>query len=94
LTVKVAWPEPLVVPETVVMVEEPLPLARVTVLPETGLELASLRVTVMVEVVLLSATIEVGEAETVDWAAVTGPAVKVTVAVWVTVIVSVVSVAV
>ena len=76
------------------IVEEPLPLARVTVLPETGFELASLRVTVTVEVVLLSARTEAGAAETVDCAALTSPAVKVTVAVWVTVIVSVLSVAV
>ena len=94
LTVKVAWPEPLVVPETVVIVEEPLPLASVTVFPETGFEFASLRVTVTVDVVEPSATIDVGEAVTVDCAAVTGPAVKVTVAVCVTVTESVVSVAV
>ena len=37
LTVKVAWPAALVVPLTVVIVEEPLPLARVTVLPASGL---------------------------------------------------------
>ena len=76
------------------IVKEPLPLARVTVLPETGLEFASFSVTVTVEVVEPSAAIEVGAALTVDFAAVTGPAVKVTVAVWVTVTVSVVSVAV
>ena len=81
-------------PETVVIVEEPLPLASVTVLPETGFEFASFSVTVTVEVVEPSATIEAGEALTVDCAAVTGPAVKVTVAVWVTVTESVVSVAV
>ena len=69
-------------------------LARVTVLPETGLLLASLSVTVIVEVVLPSAVTEAGEADTADWAAVTAPAVKVTVAVCVTVTVSVVSVAV
>ena len=54
----------------------------------------SLSVTVIVEVVLPSASTEPGEAPTVDWAAVTCPAVKVTVVVWVTVTVSVVSVAV
>ena len=37
LTVKVAWPEALVTPLMVVMVELPLPLARVTVLPGSGL---------------------------------------------------------
>ena len=91
---KVATPEPFVTPETVVIVEEPLPLASVTVLPETGFEFASFSVTVTVEVVEPSATIEAGAALTVDCAAVTGPAVKVTVAVWVTVTESVVSVAV
>ncbi len=40
------------------IVEEPLPLASVTVLPETGLDCASLSVTVTVEVVEPSATIE------------------------------------
>ena len=94
LTVKVATPEPLVTPETVVIVEEPLPLASVTVLPEMGCNCASISVTVTVEVATPFAVTDVGEALTVDWAAVTGPAVKLTVAVWVTVIVSVVSVAV
>ena len=36
LTVKVAWPAALVVPVMVVMVELPLPLVRVTVLPGRG----------------------------------------------------------
>ena len=81
LTVKVATPEPLVTPETVVIVEEPPPLASVTVLPETGLLLASRRVTVTVEVVEPSAVTDEGAAETPDCAAVTGPGVKVTVAV-------------
>ena len=94
LTVNVATPEPLVTPETVVIVEEPPPFASVTVLPETGLDCASFSVTVIVEVVLLSASTDAGDADTVDWAAVTGPAVNVTVAVCVTVTVSVVSVAV
>ena len=53
-----------------------------------------LSVTVIVEVVLLSASTDAGDADTVDCAAVTGPAVNVTVAVCVTVTVSVVSVAV
>ena len=94
LTVNVAWPEPLVTPETVVIVEEPLPLASVTVLPETGWDCASSSVTVTVEVATPFAVTDVGDAETVDWAAVTGPTVNVTVAVCVTVIASVVSVAV
>ena len=94
LTVKVATPEALVTPETVVIVEEPPHLASVTVLPATGLLLASRRVTVTVEVVEPSAVTEAGAAETPDCAAVTAPGVKVTVAVWVTVTESVVSVAV
>ena len=48
----------------------------------------------IVEVVEPSAVTEAGAALTVDCAAVTGPAVNVTDAVWVTVTVSVVSVAV
>ena len=58
------------------MVGEPGPedFARVTVLPETGLRLASSRVTVIVEVVVPSAVTEVGEATTVELEAeVTGP---------------------
>ena len=50
LTVNVASPEPLVTPETVVIVEEPPPLASVTVLPETGFDCASFSVTVIVAV--------------------------------------------
>ena len=76
------------------VVEEPLPLASVTVLPDTGFELTSLKVTVTVEVVTPFAVTEAGAATTVDWVAVTGPTVNVTVAGWVTVIASVVSVAV
>ena len=60
LTVKVAWPEPLVTPETVVIVEEPPPFASVTVLPATGFELASLSVTVTVEVVTPFAVTDAG----------------------------------
>ena len=48
----------------------------------------------IVEAVLPSATTETGHASTVEPAALTGPGVKVTFAVWVTVTVSVVSVAV
>jgi predicted transglutaminase-like cysteine proteinase len=95
-TVKVALPELSVVPCVVVMVGLPEPevLASVTVLPDTGLLLASFNVTVIVEVVLPFAVTDVGVADTVDCAAVTGPTVNVTVAVAVTVTVSVVSVAV
>jgi hypothetical protein len=65
---------------------------RLTVLPLTGLPFASRSVTVMVDVATPSATTVVGLAVTVDALADTAPAVKVTKAVWVTVIVSVVSV--
>ena len=81
-------------PETVVIVEEPPHFASVTVLPETGCDWASFRVTVIVELATPFAVTDAGAALTVDWAAVTGPTVKVTVAVCVTVIASVVSVAV
>src|SRR3954452_6094525 len=94
LTVNVATPDAFVTPETVVIVDEPPDFASVTVLPETGFDCASFRVTVIVELVLLSATTEAGDAETVDCAAVTGPAVNVTAAVWVIVTESEVSVAV
>ena len=82
-TVKVTTPRALLTPEARLMVGVPGPdvCARVTVLPATGLLSASSKVTVMVEVAELSATTEVGTATTVDWAAVTGPAVKVTVAI-------------
>src|SRR5204863_7738641 len=93
-TVKVAWPLALVVPLTVVMVELPLPAVRETAFPVTGWLFASLRVTVMVEVVVPSAVTEAGLALTVDAVALTGPTVNVTVAVCVTVTLSVVSLAV
>ena len=95
VTVKVTTPEPSDTPDAAEMVSvAPRLEARVTVFPATGLELASFRVTVMVEVVVPSAVMEVGLATTVDWAAVGVPAANVTVAVCVIVIVSVVSVAV
>ena len=81
-------------PETVVIVEEPPPFASVTVLPETGFDCASFNVTVIVEVVRRRRERRPAPALTVDCAAVTGPAVNVTVAVCVTVTESVVSVAV
>ena len=65
-----------------------------TVLPLTAWLNESKRVTVMVEVVEPSATTDAGLALTVDAPALTGPTVDVTVAVCVTVIESVVSVAV
>ena len=81
-------------PVTVVIVEEPPPFASVTVFPATGFDWASFNVTVIVEVVTPLAVTEAGAALTVDCAAVAGPAVNVTAAVWVTVTESVVSVAV
>ena len=62
----VATPVALVVPETVTIVDEPLPFASVTVLPGSGLPFESLIVAVTVEVVEPSASTEVGEAESVD----------------------------
>jgi hypothetical protein len=75
-TVNVTTPEASLAPEAALMVGVPEPevLARVTVLPDTGLLFTSCKVTVTVEVVEPSAVTEVGEAETVDWAAVTAPA--------------------
>jgi hypothetical protein len=75
LTLKLACPLELVVPDTVVMVELPPPWPRVTVLPETGLPFASVSVTVMVEVVLPSAGTDVALATTVEPEAETAPAV-------------------
>ena len=67
---------------------------RVTELPLTGLLLASLSVTVIVEVVVPSARTDIGLADTVEADALTAPTVKVTVGFWVIVVPSVVSVAV
>lgn len=94
-TVKVTTPELLDAPEVAETVSVgPRLDASVTVLPATGLLLASFRVTAMVEVVEPSAGMEDGEGDTVDCASLTAPAVNVTVAVGVTVTLSVVSVAV
>ena len=66
-TVKVTTPEPSEAPEAAEMVSvAPRLEASVTVLPETGLEFASLRVTVIVEVLTPSDSTEVGLATTVD----------------------------
>jgi hypothetical protein len=74
-TVKVAIPEAFVVPETVVIVSvAPRLELRVTVLPEIGFDVLSFKVTVIVEVVVPSAVIEVGDALTVDCALDTAPA--------------------
>ena len=72
--VNVATPLPFVVPETVASVLETPVDATVTVLPDTGLELLSFKVTVIVEVVVPSAAIVVGLATTVDCAADSPPA--------------------
>ena len=94
LTVKVATPEALVTPETVVIVDEPPDFASVTVLPGTGFVFASRSVTVTVEVVTPLAVTDAGAAPALEAAALGVPGVKVTAAVWVTVTESVVSVAV
>jgi len=94
LTVNVTTPLVLEAPLAAEIIELPVPAARVTVLPLTGLLLPSLSVTVIVEAVEPSATTDAGLAATVDFDALTTPSVKVTEAVGVTVIESVVSVAV
>ena len=93
-TVNVTTPEASLGPDAALIVGVPGPLvfANVTVFPDTGFPLASFSVTVIVEVVEPSATTDVGDAVTVDWLALAGPAVNVTVAVWVMVRLSVVSV--
>src|SRR4051812_23280625 len=75
LTVKVATPEAFVMPETVVIVEEPPDFARVTVFAATGVECESFSVTVIVAVLAPSAATELGAALTVDCAAVGVPSV-------------------
>jgi len=77
-----------------VIVELPVPAVRDTVLPLTGLLFASSNVTVIADVLELSAVTDVGLAVTVDLLGLTAPAVKFTVAVGVTVMLSVVSFAV
>lgn len=82
LTVKVTTPEAFELPDAAEIVSLPPRLEeRVTVLPDTGFKLLSFNVTVIVEVVLPSAVIEVGDALTVERVAETPPAVKVTEAV-------------
>ena len=71
LTVKVTTPEASEGPEAAEIVSvAPRLEASITVLPGTGWLLASLSVTVTVEVVLPSAVTEDGEAETVESVAV------------------------
>src|SRR3954451_10119825 len=91
LTANVAIPDAFVTPETVVIVEDPPAFASVTVLPATGLDCASRRVTETVELAVPSAVTEPGDADTEDWAAVAGPAPNCTEAVCATVTASVVS---
>ena len=93
-TVKVTTPLAFEGPLAAEIVELPVPCERVTVLPLTGWLFASIRVTVIVEVVEPSAVTEVGLALTVDLVALAGPATKLTVAVCVIVTLSVVSFAV
>jgi len=95
-TVNVTTPEASLGPDAALIVGVPGPLvfANVTVFPDTGFPLASFSVTVIVEVVEPSATTDVGNAVTVDRPASPGVVVKFTVAVCVTVTLSVVSVAV
>jgi hypothetical protein len=69
--VKVTTPLELDEPLAAEMVELPLPWDKVTVFPLTGLLFPSLSVTVIVEVVVPSATIEVGLAFTVEVLALT-----------------------
>ncbi len=77
LTVKVATPEAFVVPDTVVIVSlAPREEVRVTVFPDTGLEVLSSSVTVIVEVVEPSAVIELVDEATVESEALTPPEVN------------------
>jgi hypothetical protein len=75
LTVNVTTPDASLGPDAALIVGLPGPevFASVTVLPETGLLFASFNVTVIVEVVVPSAGTDVGDADTVDCAAVTAP---------------------
>jgi hypothetical protein len=94
-TVPVVWPAALVGAAGCPIVSvAPREEASVTVLPATGLLLASRNVIVIVDVVVPSAVTVAGAAATVEVAADTAPVANVTTAVCVTVIASVVSVAV
>jgi hypothetical protein len=93
-TVKVTTPLAFEGPDAAEMTELPAPWPRVTVLPETGLPLASFKVTVTVEVDVPFALTVPGDAETVETLAETGPPWKVTLAVCVTAVDVVASVAV
>src|SRR4051794_16391048 len=94
LTANVATPDAFVTPETVVIVEEPPAFASVTVLPATGFDWASRRVTEPGGGAVRRAAGEAGDADTGDWSAAAAPAANCTEAVWPTVTPSVVSCAV
>jgi hypothetical protein len=79
-TLNVATPLAFVTALAGEIVELPEPAVRVTVFPDLGLPHESFNVTVIVEVVLLSAATEAELAVTVDVAALTAPAVTVSVA--------------
>jgi hypothetical protein len=94
LVVNVAIPLALdVTPPVGAKVPTPV-LERETFLPETGLSYKSLKVTVRVEFVLPSAITDEGELVNNECAASTGPGTNVTTTVWVSVMLSSVSVAV
>ena len=76
LTRKLACPAESVVPETVAIVELPGPWSSEIALPATGWPEASFSVTVIVDVVELSATRLVGLAVTVETDAEAGPTPK------------------
>src|SRR3982751_6898872 len=94
LTANVATPDAFVTPETVVIVEDPPAFASVTVLPATGFDCASRRVTETVELAVPSAVPDAGAPDTKDGPAPPPPAANCTEAVCVTVTASVVSCAV
>ena len=92
LTVNVTTPPASDGPLAAEIVEWPAPCASATVLPATGLLLPSLTVTVIVEVVLPSATTNDGDALTLELPASIDE--KATCAVWLSAVASVESVAV
>ncbi len=77
LTVNVTTPFESELPLAAEMVDVALLSARLTVFPDIGLLLASIKVTVIVDVVVLSATTLLGEAVTVLDDGLTAPAVTV-----------------
>ena len=85
MTLKVAWPAALVVPLTVVMLEDPVPWESVTLWPGIGVPEASSSVTVTVDVAvpLSSTEVGLGVTEELVWETGPTPATKETVAVWV-----------